>query len=220
MYIFLRFYFVALFLLPLFSVQAQKAALQDYDQYQDSLRCVLKQLKNNRAFSNPFLEELYLRDLFSMKKDSVKFMIPFDSHSNDCGAPDCYVTQVEFVLAYSDSILLPDSLKITYRDVGCYNQFTIPSTSYFYLINRGVDILVYYNWYYRASLVFFTEQGKKKSSSYSFFIENVDISELSVKKIYDMRDNYEIDDEHNIYPYTSTKLSRGYECFIAENVNN
>lgn len=216
MYLFSKSVSILLFLLPLFSVKAQKSVLQDYEQYQDSLRCTLKQLKDDRAFSNPFLEELYLRDLYEIKGDSVKFLIPFDSHSNDCGAPDCYITEVSFVLPYTDPIELTDSLKITYGDIGCYNEFTIPSTSYFYLLNRGLDILVYYNWYYRASLVFFTEQGKKESSSYSFFIENVDPSDLSARKIYDMRDNYEIDDEHNIYPYTSTKLRRGYEYFVTE----
>ena len=45
---------------------------------------------------NSFLKELYTCGVATVENDNVKVAIPFDVHGTDCGAPDCYTTEVRF----------------------------------------------------------------------------------------------------------------------------
>ena len=48
------------------------------------------------TFVEQHLKAMFENDIISITEDSLFFVIPFDIHGFDCGAPDCYETVVSF----------------------------------------------------------------------------------------------------------------------------
>lgn len=169
-----------------------------------------EELKDDNLFSNPFIDELYKYGVVKINGDKVDVEIPFDSHSNDCGAPDCYQTMVSFQLPNKNPMILPEELEILYYDTGCYAEDDkSKSPLKFVMTQKGTDIIVYYNWFSKSSLVLFTRDNPKEGFSLAFFLVGISVDKLTPQDIYNLRDNYNEEDENSIYPYTSTRL-RGY----------
>ena len=214
----MRCYLFFIFLLNFIALQstfAQEDRISEYQKEQDSLRLELKKEKNDSSFNSPFIEELYLKGLATKEGDSINIFIPFDSHSADCGAPDCYVTEVSFSLPIFSPLILPDSLDILYCNTGCYQDSITGYPSTFHAINKGEKMIIYYNWNDKASLILFTKDGKKLSGATAFFLENVESNQLTPHNIYNLYKNYS-EEEDSIYPYSSTRLRRGYEYFFKD----
>jgi hypothetical protein len=94
----------------------------DWQKKQDSLRNVILEGKPNEILKNSFLQEMYIRNVASVIKDCVFVNIPFDVHGPDCGAPDCYTTEISFSIKINDSLLFPENLKFQEHEYGCVDN--------------------------------------------------------------------------------------------------
>ncbi|TDG35630.1 hypothetical protein EZJ43_13505 [Pedobacter changchengzhani] len=67
-----------------------------FEETQDSLRKLILNSKPNENLKSSILQELYIRGLVNEEHGKIKFDLPFNLHGFDCGAPDCYSTDLKF----------------------------------------------------------------------------------------------------------------------------
>ncbi|CAN0603471.1 unnamed protein product, partial [Ectocarpus sp. 12 AP-2014] len=75
-----------------------------YQKAQDSLRTLLLASKPNANLKSSVLEELYIRGFVDQVGNNIKFELPFNVHTTDCGAPDCFTTDISFEILAIDPI--------------------------------------------------------------------------------------------------------------------
>ena len=115
-----------------------------FKETQDSLRIMLFNSKTNDNLKSSILQELYLRGLVNQIDDKIKFQLPFDLHSFDCGAPDCYSTNITFEIQATDPIVFPKKINYKIVEQGCVDQ----EESYngvFELMEQSPEFVNYYS---------------------------------------------------------------------------
>jgi hypothetical protein len=68
----------------------------DWEKRQDSLRKKILKGKKNKILKESFLQEMYIRNVATISNGSAIVNIHFNVHGPDCGAPDCYSTDIIF----------------------------------------------------------------------------------------------------------------------------
>ena len=96
---------------------------EDYECYQRAVRKLVLQQMKYSILKNTCLEEFYLQGFTKTTKDSIKVHLPFNLHTFDCGAPDCYTTEVSFRLTNEKPIVFPDSLPFHEEQWGCMEKY-------------------------------------------------------------------------------------------------
>lgn len=92
---------------------------KQFEEVQDSLRQVLLDSKSNENLKAGLLQEFYLRALVDQKEDKILFNLPFNIHGLDCGAPDCYSTDISFSIPLSEPLEFPDKIDFKLIEQGC-----------------------------------------------------------------------------------------------------
>lgn len=186
--------------------------LSDWEQHQDFLRCKILKHKKNRILKDSFLQEIYIRNLTEVYNDSVFVTIPFNVHSNDCGAPDCYTTKVSFSLKLTSTLTFPKTMQFNEEVYGCINQHE-KFSGVFQLIEQTSKHIIYHSSKHKRTLVLFSSYKENGTSAYYF--TDVNRNSINGKNIYTIRDEYKESDPQSNYPFTSTILNTPeYEHFL------
>ncbi|TCI94846.1 hypothetical protein [Tenacibaculum sp. M341] len=192
-------------------IQNKKTEKLNFEELQDSLRTALLKLKNNNSLKSGLLEELYIRNLVREVNGIVKIEIPFNLHSFDCGAPDCYSTNISFEFLAKESIEFPKKVDFTLLEKGCGIVKEMLETGTFELIELTDEKLNYYSKKMNSNLIIYKENKETKL----FYFPDSELNPLKVNMINKVLKDYEEDGLEKNVPYQSTfMLTRDYSNFI------
>lgn len=183
-----------------------------WEKYEDSLRNEILKRKENIILKESFLQEMYIRDVVSILKDSLYFNIPFNLHGQDCMAPDCYQTDISFSFKLGDTLKFPKVLQFQEHEHGCVdNETTI--FGFFQLKELSPNHVIYHSINYNRTLVLFN--SNKESGAYAFYFIKVGPDRINGKNVYKIMKEFNEENKNSIYPFTSTVLSaKEYEFFL------
>jgi len=180
----------------------------NWEKYEDSLRNQLLKSKPNNSLKSSILEELYIRGLVYQKEDKIIFKLPFDLHGFDCGAPDCYSTDITFDIPAKEPIEFPDKINFKLFEYGCIDN-EISNDGIFELVEVSSEYINYYSKTNLSNLVIIKEENQL------YYFPNVKPNTIKVKLIKNIIENYDDEDTNSIVPYQSTDMNRvGYELFM------
>lgn len=177
-----------------------------FEKSQDSLRKVLLASKPNENLKASLLQELYIRGLVNPKGDNISFKLPFDLHGIDCGAPDCYSTDISFEIPLTKPVEFPDEIEFKIHEYGCVDTETIINST-FRLTENLPDYVNYYSIELKSNLVI-----RKNGTLYYYpHLKSGSVDLETMERIFQDSDL----DTIEIVPYQSTGMTANeYELFI------
>tara|TARA_R110002073_G_scaffold302252_1_gene469863 strand:- start:7 stop:555 length:549 start_codon:yes stop_codon:yes gene_type:complete len=179
--------------------------MESFQKRQDSLRNELLKVKNDKLLLNSVFEEHYIRGLVTNEKSYLKFELPFNLHGPDCGAPDCYTTELEFEISNSSTLKLPEKIKINGSEYGCVENQNWSND--FKLVESNEQMVNYYSAELKSNL-YFTKKGRL------IYFPHEKGKSISLKELDKMYENWEFDDAE-LAPYLSTVMTTmEYETFM------
>ena len=182
------------------------ATEKSFEETQDSLRKVLLGSKPNENLKSSILQELYIRGLVVQENDEITFNLPFNLHGLDCGAPDCYTTDISFRISANEPIEFPDKIDFKLFEHGCVDKEET-TNSVFELNEESQENVNYFSEELKSNLII-------KRNGELYYYPHMKSSSIGVKTINEMFENGEFDDAE-IAPYQSTVMtSNEYEHFI------
>ena len=178
--------------------------------FQDSLRGALLERKTNDNLKSSVLQELYIRGLAKEVDQMITFFLPFDLHSFDCGAPDCYSTDITFKIPLSNPISFPSQIQFKLREHGCGIDEEIIIEDVFDLMEESTEYVNYYSDNIKGSLVIL---GTKRGL---YFFPNVTPGGIAVNEIEKLLESLEESMKMtNQIPYQSTiMIKKEYDSFF------
>ena len=174
---------------------------QDTSAYMQERLAVRQALLNahpNHTVQGTLWEELYLRKLVAPTTDHLAVMIPFDSHGPDCGAPDCYSTDVSFAVPQPGP-LFPTTLSVAVHEHGCIDEET-RQTGAFTCTELTAENATYYSAELKAYLILWKTHTALGSV---YYYPQAPSDKLSAEAI---RSIFEEGDDNAYYPYQSTRM--------------
>ena len=177
-----------------------------FEETQDSLRNVLLNSKPNENLKSSLLQELYIRGLVYQESDKIYFELPFNLHGHDCGAPDCYSTDISFEFPFIEPIEFPDKTNFNLYENGCVEQERKVS-GVFKLKENTIEFVNYYSEELRSNLII-------KRNGGLYYYPHLQTNSVRLETIEKMFEDNKFDDAE-IAPYQSTLMtSNEYEYFI------
>lgn len=149
---------IVVFLLGFFSLNCfAQTQVGNFERRQDSLRNELLKVKNDTLLLGTVIEEHYIRGLVKNEENQLKFVLPFDLHAPDCGAPDCYTTELIFQISNEYPLKFPEEIEVKIYEYGCVkNQEWSANFSLSKFDEKQVN---YYSANLRSNL-YFTKDGR------------------------------------------------------------
>lgn len=194
------------------SVNETKHVILDWEKYQDSLRNEILKRKENKVLKESFLQELYIRNVVRVSDGRLFFKIPFDLHGPDCGAPDCYSTDISFSFKFDDTLVFPKNVQFHEREHGCVDK-EINFDANFRLIDETNQYVIYYSSKPMRTLVLFS--SNKEIGTTAFYFKGLSEYRIIGKNVYSILNDYNEEDDNAIYPFTSWVLETNeYEHFL------
>jgi hypothetical protein len=179
-----------------------------FEDFQDSLRNVLLKSKTNEKLKSSILQELYIRGLVNQVDNLIIFKLPFDLHGFDCGAPDCYSTDITFNIPAKEPIEFPKIVDFHLREHGCVDK-EISSDGKFELVELSPEYVNYYSITHKSNLIIIKNEGQL------YYFPNTKPNTIKVSMIDMIFEKYDDDDPNSIVPYQSTKMTTyEYENFV------
>jgi len=180
---------------------------QTFEETQDSLRKRLIKSKPNENLKLSILQELYIRGLVNQVNDKIIFNLPFDLHGLDCGAPDCYSTDISFEISSNDSVQFPKTINFNLFEHGCIDQ-EISTKGVFNLVEESSEYINYFSKKLKSNLII-------KKDGQVYYYPHGKTNTISVKTLNKMFENYEFEKENVIVPYRLTIMEKNeYQSFI------
>ncbi|WP_375558990.1 hypothetical protein ACE193_14760 [Bernardetia sp. OM2101] len=90
-----------------------------WEEKQDSIRNTILKSKPNATLKSNFFQEFYIKGFVKQVDDKIEFDLPFDLHSFDCGAPDCYSTKLNFTIPAKKPVKFPKQITCVFLEKGC-----------------------------------------------------------------------------------------------------
>ncbi len=179
-----------------------------FEETQDALRILILNSKPSKNLkSSRVLQELYIRGLVNKIDDIIKFELPFNLHGFDCGAPDCYSTNITFKISATEPIEFPKKINFKLLESGCGIEKEISEDGIFELVEQSAQYVNYYSKKQQSNLVIL---GEKRAL---YYFPDTKPNTIKVELIDKIFEAY--DDENTIVPYQSTAMkTKGYEDFI------
>jgi hypothetical protein len=194
------------------SETSENKSVFDWQQHQDSLRNEILKIKENEILKNSFLQEIYIRNVVTISNDSLHFNIPFNLHGPDCGAPDCYSTDISFTFKIGDTLIFPKHLPFKEHEHGCIDKPKHLSGE-FILIEETDKYIIYHSIKPKRTLVLFS--SSKETGTTAFYFTDVGQYDINGKNIYTIPDITKANVNEKNYPFTSWILTTNdYESFI------
>ena len=188
-----------------FSCFSQERSIEKFTKRQDSLRNELLKIKNDKLLLNSVFEEHYIRGLVKKEKNYLKFVLPFNLHSLDCGAPDCYTTELTFKIVNNSPLKLPLKINIKGVEYGCVETHSWWHD--FKLVESSDELANYYSAELKSNL-FFTKKGRL------IYFPHEKNKSVSLKELDQMYEKWEFDDAE-LTPYSSIIMTTmEYEMFV------
>lgn len=191
------------------SLKVSSSISEELNQYrivQDSLRTYFLAQKPNSILKSSILEELFLWDFITEKNGQLNFKLEFNLHSFDCGAPDCYSTDVVFSIASRDSLIFPDEISYSLLESGCVAE--IKENGVFKLKESSEKLVKYYSNGSKTCLVF---QKEKSGRNQVYLFRRVEKDFSESKKVNDFLNGKEGDEPKIEAPFRISCLNRDYE---------
>lgn len=191
------------------NVVEAKMDISDFVEYQDSLRKVLLDMKTNKNLKSSVLQELYIRGLVVQVNQTIEFNLPFDLHSFDCGAPDCYSTDITFKIPASNPINFPSKIRFKLNEYGCEIDEEIVIEGIFDLVEESPAYINYYSDNTKGSLIVLRDEKSL------YYFPNVRQG-IKVNEIEALLKSIEEDiTKADQIPYQSTVMVKNeYEAFL------
>lgn len=184
----------------------------DWEKYQDSLRNEILNRKKNKLLKESFLQEMYIRNVATISNDSVYVNIPFDLHGPDCGAPDCYSTDISFSFKLGDKLIFPKKISFTEYEHGCVDKEQ-KLQGIFQLIEETTNHVIYYSTKHKRTLVLFS--SNKENETTAFYFTGLAENRVNGQNVYNITTEYNDEDKNSIYPFRSWVLTTNeYENFL------
>ena len=157
------------------------------------------------------MEELYIRNLVSVSSNELTFNLPFDLHGFDCGAPDCYSTDLSFSFPHNNELEFPNELSFTIHEHGCKEpEFRKEGT--YKLVEQEKNYVNYYSTEHKSNLVII---GDDERFEYIYYFTDVKPDSIKANAVNELISNFSEDDADASAPYRSTTMtSKEYERFI------
>ncbi len=180
-----------------------------FEKIQDSLRTLLLNSKSNENLKSSLLQELYIRGLVNQIDDKIEFKLPFNLHGFDCGAPDCYSTDITFKIPATEPIEFPKTVDFELKEHGCGIEQEILENGVFELIEQSTNYINYYSKKQKSNLVIIGKTGEL------YYFSDIKPNSIKVDLINKIFDEYDEENENSIVPYQSTIMrTKEYENFI------
>lgn len=184
----------------------------EWEKHEDSLRNVILNCKENKILKNSFLQEMYIRNVLTVSANSLFFKIPFNLHGADCGAPDCYVTDITFSFRFSDTLIFPQTLQFQEHEHGCIEKEKHLMGN-FHLIEQTDRHVIYHSTKQKRTLVLFN--SNKDNGTTAFYFTEVGRKRINVKNVYNIMKDFNVENINLIHPFTSWILTtKDYENFL------
>ena len=181
-----------------------------FEEIQDSLRNELLKLKSNENLKSSVLEELYIRGLVNQIDSLINFWLPFDLHGFDCGAPDCYSTDITFAIRVKEPIEFPETIDFHLFEHGCIDK-EITTDGIFELVELSPNYVNYYSKTHESNLVIIKDKGLL------YYFPKSKPDSIKVSLIDEIFENYDEEDSYTIAPYQSTIMTTNeYENLIKD----
>lgn len=185
-----------------------------FEKTQDSLRKVLLNTKPNKNIKSSILQELYIRNLVNKVNDKIKFNLSFNLHGLDCGAPDCYSTDITFEFTAKEPVEFPKTINFKLREHGCDIDNEILENGIFELVERSPKFVNYYSNKHKSNLVVL---GKKRKLYYFTNVASNTIKGNNITKI--LKDYNENDTDKIMVYQSSIMIGNEYDIFITNKHN-
>ena len=188
----------------------KSTSLEDWQRFQDSIREIILSSKENEILKNSVLQEAYIKNIVWVNHDTLFFSIQFDLHGFDCGAPDCYSTDLNFKFNIRDSLRFPNKLPFTIHEHGCVKK-EINLSAVFQLMESDKNFITYHSLSNKSTLVIFKSDDRGEFIYYFVGVEPETIKGKLVPKIIDA---YEEENPKAIVPYRSVIMRNSDYGFI------
>lgn len=180
---------------------------QTFDEWEDSLRNALMASKPNENLKSSVLQEVYIRGLANQVKDQFVFELPFDLHGFDCGAPDCYSTDLRFSIPATSPVTFPKTIEVSLFEHGCVEQEHTEEAQ-FELKENTPNLVNYFSAPLKSNLII------KKSGELYYYPHQQKTSVLAAT-LDERIENFDFEKEDKIAPYQSTTMTTvEYELFL------
>lgn len=184
----------------------------DWEKYQDSLRNEILKGKKNKILKESFFQEMYIRNVATISNDIVTVNIPFNVHGPDCGAPDCYSTDIRFSLKLGYKLKFPKYISFTEHEHGCMDNEQKLS-GVFQLLEETTNFVIYYSNRQKRTLVLFSSNKENETSA--FYFTGLGENRITGQNVFNITKEYNEENKNSIYPFTSWVLTTNeYENFI------
>lgn len=186
-------------------------SLNTWKEHQDSLRKLILESKSNVILKSNFFQEFYIKGFVNQVEDKIEFDLPFDLHSFDCGAPDCYSTTLNFAIPIKNPIEFPKQITCDFLEKGCGIEKDFSKKIDFQLVESSPTYVNYYAEKDKANLILI---GDKQNSNLYYFTD-VKPNLIKINLINKILEEYDDENPNSIVPYRSSiMLKQEYEHFI------
>lgn len=179
--------------------------LTEWKKHEDSLREEILKRKENRILKESFLQEMYIRNVVTVSGDSLFFKIPFDLHGLDCGAPDCYSTDVSFHFRLGNTVTFPKILSVDEYEHGCVPKEKHLSMD-FQLVEQTDKYVIYHSIRQKRTLALMNSNEYCGTTAYYF--TGVGQNSINGKNLFNIEKDYDDQDEKSVYPFMSVTLTK------------
>lgn len=180
-----------------------------FEETQDSLRILLLNSKPNENLKSSILQELYIKGLVNEIDDKIIFELPFNLHGFDCGAPDCYSTDITFEIKTKQPIEFPKIIEFQLVVHGCGIEGKIKENGIFELVEQSPKYVNYYSKKQKSNLIII---GEKKEL---YYFPDTEPNSIKVNLIEKLFKEYDDENPNFTEPYQSTIMrNNDYGNFI------
>lgn len=181
-----------------------------FEKRQDSLRIKLFNSKPNENLKSSLLEELYLRGLVNQVGNQINFLLPFDLHSLDCGAPDCYSTDITFTIPAKKPVEFPNKIDFQLFEHGCTDKEILINGSFLF-VEQSSKYINYYSKENKSNLLI----GKNGEL---FYFPNARPDSIKIELLENIFAKTNEEDQNALIPYRSTIMTTAeYDRFLKNN---
>jgi len=153
---------------------------------------------------NGFLHSYWRKGVVLEADGRVQFDLRFDLHGFDCGAPDCFQTDIAFDFNLGDSLQFPSSLPFQLHEHGCKEERGFEAV--FTLQSEDENCVIYHCPERNAVLVLFSKI--EENEDFFYFFEGVETNKIT-NETFSKFLKVSMKDETK-QPYMSTSM-RSYE---------
>ncbi|MFA7326465.1 MAG: hypothetical protein WC121_07375 [Candidatus Kapaibacterium sp.] len=150
---------------------------------------------------NSVLRVPFLSGMVKSSDNKFECNFSFDLHGFDCSAPDCYTTNLKFIIPILNPLNFPNEIDIEYSELGCGIDSIVSKVLNFKLIEENSNYLNYYS-VLESSYLFIFKEDKHKE--YVYYFPNTMGEILKISELDSIIKNY--NDNVNLVPNRISKI--------------